>query len=149
MKRIQQFPPCRRRLDIIHKANVALSSKIILIVSCQYSCLSTLPPSLGSFERRPQLCGEAASKLSISGGNEASLEGLATPPNGHGELVRRLRRETITFSALHVRLYRGFPIGFSGSGIREFPYLNLGIQDVLINFVAGIRNYGAEMCTGC
>ena len=40
MKRIQQFPPCRRRLDIIHKANVALTSKIILIVACEYSCLS-------------------------------------------------------------------------------------------------------------
>ena len=75
------------------------------------------PPSLGSFKRRPQLRGEATSKLSISGGNEASLEGLATPPNGHGEFVRRLRRETITFSALHVRLYGGFPIGFSESGI--------------------------------
>ena len=43
MKRIQQFPPCRQRLDIIHEANVALTSKIILSVACEYSCLSTLP----------------------------------------------------------------------------------------------------------
>ena len=42
-KRIQQFPPCRRRLDIIYEANVALTSKIILIVACEYSYLSTLP----------------------------------------------------------------------------------------------------------
>ena len=105
---------------------------------------------MGSFERRPQLRGEAASKLSISGGNEASLEGLATPPNGQRELVRRLRRETINFSALHIRLYRGFPIGFSGSGFALFESRGPGLplfesQDSgFALFVAGIRNFKAK-----
>ena len=51
-KRIQQFPPCRRRLDIIHEANVALTSKIILIVACEYSFLSTVP-FVGKFREAP------------------------------------------------------------------------------------------------
>ena len=43
MKRIQQFPPCRRRLDIIHEANFALTSKIISIVAREYSFLLIVP----------------------------------------------------------------------------------------------------------
>ena len=105
---------------------------------------------MGSFERCRQLRGEAASKLSISGGNKASLEGLATPPNGQRELVRRLRRETINFSALHIRLYRGFPIGFSGSGFALFESWDPGLplfesQDSgFALFVAEIRNFKAK-----
>ena len=105
---------------------------------------------MGSFERRPQLRGEAASKLSISGGTEASLEGLATPPNGQRELVRRLRRETINFSELHIRLHRGFPIGFLGSGFAlfesrgpEFPLFESQDSGFAL-FVAGIRNFKAN-----
>ena len=75
---------------------------------------------------------------------------LASSPNGQRELVRRLRRETINFSALYIRLYRGFPIGFAGSGFALFESRGPGFplfesQDSgFALFVAGIRNFEAK-----
>ena len=129
MKRIQQFPPCRRRLDIIHKANVALTSKIILIVACEYSCLSTLSlrwevsrGALGYGEK------PIASSLFLEGTKPAwrdsqlhqmAMESLFA---GYDEkrLLFRVSRSAV--SRVRKRFFR----------IRDFPYLISGSEIFLI-----------------
>ena len=145
MKRIQQFPPCRRRLDIIHEANVALTSKIILIVACEYSCLSTLPlrcevsRSGLNYVEKP-----LASSPFLEGTKPASrdsrLHQMAMESLFAGYDEKRLLFPRCTFGCIE-----GSQLVFWDPGFALFEYRD----PVFSLFVAGIRNYGAEMCTGC
>ena len=147
MKRIQQFPPCRRRLDIIHKVNVALSSKIILIVSCQYSCLSTLP-------LRWEVSRGALSYVGKPVASSLFLEGtkLASRDSRLHQGSWRVCSQATTRNDYFFRVTRSavsrVPNRFFG--IRDPGFFLFESRDPGCSlFVAGIRNYGAEMCTGC
>ena len=142
MKRIQQFPPCRRRLDIIHKANVALTSKIILIVACEYSCLSTLP-------LRWEVSRGALRYV------EKPLWRERSQPRGTRDSTKWPWRACSQATTRNDYFFRG-----TRSAVSRVPNRFFGIQDPGFSlfesrdpgfslFVAGIRNYGAEMCTGC